>query len=317
LIPGIWTRIGEYDEYDRCVYYLDKTNDYKLGEQIQVTDSNIGFTERTFIITEIERVWPGGGAKLTLGDKAYRLGQIENDLDRRLSKLENQLAGDYDILADFVDFDHEVRFIRDTRTITQNLICDSFIVGHQLDNGKLGYGIKLDDFESNFTVNWAGSGFSLSEETTEVLVGSKSGQLDYVASGTHSVTTTQSFGDISTYTGANSGTPAKGTAGIWINDGANTITTVKLKLGSGASDYAYYTGTIYGADIGGDWQSDWTYLLFDLDDPDSVEGTPDWTACDYAVLEITLTTNSGTISTGSSRIPLSSSMIKVHPSRPV
>jgi len=274
---------------------VDKARDYKLGDMIPVTDSNIGFTERNFIINDIERTWPGAGAKLSLGDSAYRLGQIENDLQSRISKLENQLSGDYNLLADYATFDHSIKFIRDTLVVSQNLVCDSFILGHPEDNGKIGYGIKLDDFTTNFLVNWTGSGFNLSEEAVIVLVGAKSGQLDYVAAGTHSITSTQTFGDVSTYTGTNSGTPSKGTAGVWINNDTSTITEVKLKLGSGASDYAYYTATIYGADLGADWQDDWTYLLFDLDDPDAVEGTPDWTACDYAVIEITLSSVAGTI----------------------
>lgn len=105
-----------------------------------------------------------------------------------------------------------------------------------------------------------------------------------------SITSAQSFGDLSSYTGQNTGTPSQGTAGLWVNNNYSIISTVKLKLGSDSSNYAYYTGSIYDpGSYGFTWQNGWTYLTFDLDVPDSVTGTPDWTACDYAVIEITFT----------------------------
>jgi len=80
---------------------VDKLRNYKLGELVYVNDSARGFSNKPFIITSINRVYPGGGSILTLGDKAYRLGQIENDIMSRINRLESQTSGDYDILADF------------------------------------------------------------------------------------------------------------------------------------------------------------------------------------------------------------------------
>jgi len=100
----------------------DKYNNYKLGELIPVTDSSYGITERDFLITEIERQYPGTGAKLTLGDKAYRLGQIETNLQDRISRLENQLSGDYDILADFRSATAEMTLFAKHITVTKYTI---------------------------------------------------------------------------------------------------------------------------------------------------------------------------------------------------
>ena len=125
---------------------IDKARDYKLAEAISVTDSNIGFAGINFIITEIYRDWPGGGAKLTLGDKAYKLGQYDSLTDARIKRLENILSGDYDVLNASRNFSHNLLVNRTSFNYTYYCICDSFIVGHPV-NGLTGMGIILDDFE--------------------------------------------------------------------------------------------------------------------------------------------------------------------------
>jgi len=271
----------------------DKLYDYKLGEVVPVTDANIGFTEQEFVITEIIREWPGAGAKISLGNKAYKLGQFESMTDARLKRLENLLSGDYEVLNASRGLFHTIEVKRDSMTYDYYCICDSFILGHPT-NGLIGMGEILEDFESGFTANWSTSNCSIAEETTEYLTGVMSCKI--TPTDNCSITTTQSFGDLSSYTGESSGTPSQGTIGLWVNNNTSTISEVRLKIGSSSTDYAYYTGVIYrSTEDGFGWQDDWTYLTFDLDVAESVVGTPDWTAVDYAVIEIDLTTINGDI----------------------
>jgi len=95
--------------------------------------------------------------------------------------------------------------IEETLTSSESLlldttwVCDSFILGTS-DNGKFGLGAILDNFESAVVANWTGSGFSVSAGATAI-VGSGSMQLDYSGVATKTVTTSQSFGDLSNWTG--------------------------------------------------------------------------------------------------------------------
>ena len=114
---------------------VDAVSNYKLGDTIQVTDPGQGFVSKEFVITEIERSYPGNGATLTLGDKLYRLGTDVSEIKKRLDQLEANLSGDYEILADFRSVSHENEFFRKTLVITsdsivgENLIWDHPVYG--------------------------------------------------------------------------------------------------------------------------------------------------------------------------------------------
>jgi len=172
-------------------------------------------------------------------------------------------------------------------------ICDSFVVDHD-ENGIVERdGAELSGFEDH--TDWSASGLSLSDNATStyIWVGSKSMKCDWVASGSATITNTDSQGDLSDSTGTASGTPSKGTCGLWIYRVAGaTFGDVKLRIGSGASDYIECTAD-YISDTS---QADgWNYVTFDLDSPDSTTGTPDWTAVDYIRIEINKTSTTGTV----------------------
>jgi len=105
---------------------IDKIGYYKLGEKVLVTDSNYGLTEQEFIITIIERSWPGGGAKITLGDEAYRLGQLENDIQSRLDALESRLSGDYEVLADFRNATRSMTLLAKSFEVSTNSVAGDY-----------------------------------------------------------------------------------------------------------------------------------------------------------------------------------------------
>jgi len=172
-------------------------------------------------------------------------------------------------------------------------ICDSFIVGHPDDNGRLGIGTILDEFESSVVANWTGSGFTVAAESTTYRVGSAAMNLSYASSGTHTVTSTQSFGDLSSFVGVSSGTPTFGGVGIWVYlANSADISSGSLRLGSSASDYVDTSFVVFGT--GNVLRSGWNYLVAYMDGG-SVTGTPNWTAVDYCRLSFVVNSGSAII----------------------
>jgi hypothetical protein len=100
-----------------------------------------------------------------------------------------------------------------------------------------------------------------------------------------SITSTQTFGDLSAYTTVASGQPTSGTVGLWIFCAAGEVTSATLRIGSSASDYAEvagvmpYPGTYSTVD-------GWNYVVFRLKNS-TVTGTPSWAAVDYAKITFT------------------------------
>jgi hypothetical protein len=120
-----------------------------------------------------------------------------------------------------------------------------------------------------------------------VLVGSKS--LKAVASAsTFSIATTQSFGDLSTYTGVGSGAPTSGTVGIWVYCASGEITSVTLRMGSSSINYSEVAG-VKTYTNGTDTQDGWNYFVFRLTNA-TTTGTPVWTAVAYARIQAVSTT---------------------------
>ncbi len=93
--------------------------------------------------------------------------------------------------------------------------------------------------------------------------------------------------DISGFVGALSGAPTKGRLMGWFKTSDQSkITTLKIRVGSSASDYAEFTFTLRAT-------TDWQYHDLPFTGA-TIVGTPDWTATDAAKLVITETGN-GTI----------------------
>lgn len=121
-----------------------------------------------------------------------------------------------------------------------------------------------------------------------VLVGSKS--LRIVASASpFSIMNTTNWGNLSAYTGQNSGHPTTGTIGLWVYLQAGEITTITLTIGSSASNCVDVAGVKTYTDSF-DTQDGWNYFVFRLKDHTNVVGTPDWTATDYTKIAFTSST---------------------------
>jgi len=101
------------------------------------------------------------------------------------------------------------------------------------------------------------------------------------AGGTATFTASPTAVDISFWTGAANGTPTKGILGFWYECADYTkITNFKIRIGSGAGDYAEETITPTSNNA--------IYHEMDLANA-SITGTPDWTACDYISVVVTET----------------------------
>ena len=225
----------------------------------------------------------------------------KNEVKRRIENLERRRENDTDLIRTITQLDRNFSVRRRYFTYSKSKIYDSFIVGHPI-NGLLGMGVILDDFDAS-TASWTtGGGGALANEGSIYVQNSAAMKATLSLAGGDLIDSTQSYGDLSTYTGAASGTPAQGTVGLWLQfDSVSSFSVsagwLTLRLGSDASNYALYTARSY-ASVNGyeNWGSlslptsltagIWYYMLFDLDAPDSVTGTPDWTAVDYTRIRL-------------------------------
>lgn len=93
--------------------------------------------------------------------------------------------------------------------------------------------------------------------------------------------------DLHNVVGVTTGTPIQGTVGLWCyaEDGS-MVSQIKLRLGTDSSNYAEYTAETFsqrnGLDTGFILADGKNYLLFDLNNPDSVVGSIDWENINYA-----------------------------------
>jgi hypothetical protein len=262
-----------------------------IGEKIYVNDSMNSITGYFLIKNHVER-WPEDTLELHLGDKAWREGDLDGDIQLRLKRLEEEETRNEDVLNIAKVFEHDISVARTSVQVDYGNICDSFILGHS-KNSLLGTSVKLDNFEGDVTTDWTSGEFTIAKDSGTKKTGSNSMKVTSASGQTGYVTSTQSFGDISTQTGVASGSPTKGTAGFHMYVTNDTdITAVTLRIGSGASDYTEVSGTTFESSQ--DWGDEtfslydagWSYVLFDLDNG-SETGTPDWENCDYARIALT------------------------------
>lgn len=190
------------------------------------------------------------------------------------------IVEEYDIAEDFE--------LYEGFDLKKTWVCDSFIFGHSGDNGRFGMGRILDNFEdATVGTDWTGT-LTATRSDEWAMTRSYSMKLEYTGTGTKTIGTTKSFGDLSSYTGVASGLPSQGTIGLWANKILSTDwTTITMKIGSSTGDYLLCTGAIYGTSTGNVTRSGDNYYVFDLD-TGVVIGTPNWTAVDYVLFTVTV-----------------------------
>lgn len=260
-----------------------------IGDTVMVDAPDVNIVNTKYEILELEHNMARGAwySKLTLANSDIDTNaEILREILQQLKEIRSR-GETTTIVTEEYQVNETIDY-SETLDIDTEWICDSFIFDHPGDNARLDYGQLLDSFESNVTTNWTGSDFTESMSSAQYLVGSNTILLEYSGTGTKSTTSTQSFGNLSTETGAASGTPTKGGLGCWVYLAtASDLTAFTVDIGSGASDYATVTMTLYGSTSGNVQRIGWNYFVGKMEEA-SITGTPDWTAVDYCKLNFTL-----------------------------
>jgi len=267
--------------------------DFQLGSKIRVIDAESNI-DRWLVVNSLTYSYPDFTTEIGLGDESLRIYEELSDHEDRIGALEGEVQGTDTLLtvikqiSSFATIDVNIK----EQTVYRERIYDSFILGHS-ENGVLNQGQILDALDA--VGNWTASGTTLSLNTDEDYFQQGEGSLKVAWSsvGAKQVSNTTDSFDISSEAGESSGTPSKGTAAFWIYlTNATDISALKLRIGSDSSNYCeYVVSSMY--QTGGALVAGWNYVRFDLDDPDSVEGTPDWTSADYHLITFTAAVASG------------------------
>lgn len=171
---------------------------------------------------------------------------------------------------------------------------DSRYIINDFVNSTVNYNSTLDNisYANNTAIQaeWieAGDGNNPTVDTSDFMEGTASGIFSWTfAGGTANWAGTPVSKDISELVGVSSGTPTKGRLMGWFKTSSQAnITSLKIRVGSSATDYAELTITLSTS-------TDWQYHEVKFISA-TIVGTPNWTAIDYADLVI-VETASGTI----------------------
>jgi hypothetical protein len=262
-----------------------------VGQQVQVIDSENSIDGYYLVMEYIYR-YPYGYDIVKVGNRELRLDEVQFDTLDRIKRLEEQSLSDQDIAFQGVNIGEDTTEKITELEILLGLVNDSFILSND-EHGVLTVHEVIDTHDST-AGNWSSSDFLLSNEGSTVKVGSGSLKIDMNSNTTGTLSSTTPLGDLSSYTGASSGSPSQGIIGLWLYKPSGvTISAINLRIGSGASDYSEIGYKRFADHVGygsiTDWENDaWQYIVFDLDGGSvATVGTPDWTAVDYRRIEIT------------------------------
>jgi hypothetical protein len=275
------------------------TDEYTLkpGMSVSVTDLNNTNYSGSYVIFEIITNYPDPFDVIKLGTEEINIQRLFETIDERLKIIEGNTDFN-DILRQTISINKEITVSRDSFELEQRKICDSFIANHPV-NGLTSQGIILDAFESGNSANWSGDDLVVSDESTITKQGSGSMKLVYDSSigyTTCALFSAQDYGDLSEYTGVSSGTPTQGTIGLWLYVAdPDDVTELFFNIGSSSTDNITYLGRSYSSVNGYNnfgsltlsLQAGWNYILFDLDNPEILNGTPDWTSVDFSAFGMT------------------------------
>jgi hypothetical protein len=265
----------------------------QIGQTVQIDAPFLNINNTTYEIIEMEHNISLNSATTTLTLANADIdtnAEIIREILQQLKEIREQ--GDTNATVVQEQSINETLKITESMTATNSFAADSFILGHPGDNGKLGWGIILDNLDTSVVANWTGTGFTVAAATTPVIVGTGSMSLTNAAAGTFQVATTQSFGDVSTYTGAANGAPTKGGLGVWIYFNAATdFTSGTVRFGSSSANYAQCNLVLNGTD--NIVRAGWNYFVAYLD-AGAITGTPNWLAASYMRFDIVMA-NAATI----------------------
>jgi len=188
--------------------------DVWAGQRIGVVDT-INDKNVSVIVVAKRTHWPDRAMELQVSTKLFNPTDVEEGILARLKRLEEGLAKNTDLLNIPKRFKVDVGLKPYAQAQDLDLVNDSFIADHP-DNGVADNGAVLDILDTGAS-GWTTSDFTLTNFSREesAAYGTALLKIESASAQTGTLTTTQSMGDISDFTGVSSGTPTKGTCGLW------------------------------------------------------------------------------------------------------
>lgn len=264
-----------------------------VGEIIRSIDNiNKNDIDENLVIKRIKWSYPEGVTEADVGDINTNLLDTMTDIIERIQELEKDVSTT-GVVRFYRSFDNNLRVnLTGTLSSKYRRVNDTFVfnginnIVYDIDEA-----FKIDEMDTPGDYSANGSTV-LSKDTTNFW--SSDGSLKATTTGAITpvtITNSNSLGDLSTALNVSSGTPDRGTFGLWVytTQGAN-ISDIKLRIGSSSSDYIEIDAVYY--DSLASLNSGWTYMIF-VTSTGAVTGTPDWTTVDY--LRISYDTSTDTV----------------------
>ena len=276
------------------------TLNVRVGQQINVIDNiNVPNVNEPITIYATTDYYPENYIEVEVGDKQYTIDDYTTNVLERVKRLEDSQTSSTEASTEIRQPTISFDLAPDITTLDIQIVNDSYIDNHPI-NGALydsGETTLLDDFET--TTGWTGVNASLSNDATvgHFVVNTQGVKASWTGAVSATITKTISTADTHLATGQNTGTPTIGTIGLWCYATLGTsISAISLKIGSDASNYATYLAQTFAQrnSLTGSFtlQDGLNYLVFDLNAPTSVTGTPNWVATAYAQILLTTTATS-------------------------
>jgi hypothetical protein len=264
----------------------------QVGQLVHIVDA-VNVVDGTFLVNRYVFRYPIDYDILYVGPKEWRLIDQQTDILNRIKSLEEEQFRDSDAVVNLVQSQSDAELVPYSMTIYSTNICDSFILGHPDDNGKLGRGAIIDEFEATPPV-WAATNATVSRSSDQAIVGTYSMKVIPSATAVTLLDTT-AHGDLSAYLTDDGFGNMTGVVGLWIYLGAVAdVTAIVLRIGSSSGDYAEITGKVVGQAALTFTVVGWNYVIFRLS-TGAITGTPDWASVDYMRLVATFSAGLATV----------------------
>jgi len=271
---------------------------FAVGDSIQVIDTqNNPSVSGSFTIFGLVKQYPSAVDVVKIGDREFEAPEFWINQSERIHRLERELLSEETVLTELRRTTMSMTAVPHSLVIQEQYINDTFMAGHVI-NGFTYDATEtstVDDFES--AGDWTDQGtptltISNNTEANTHWVGTQGVKVAWAdTTGTGVIRNTQSQGNLTNVTGVSTGTPTRGTGGVWVHGTSGSIiTSLNLRIGSSASDYVDVSGAVF-ADRVAHVESGFfltsgarSLVLFDLNDPATTAGTADWSAIDFTEL---------------------------------
>jgi len=279
---GTTVTLNGYFQRDVGFFYTGQKLHIRIGDADEEEVEVLTYDESTLQIVLVAA--PSG--TVSVGDKIGEIvfGGVVSRVSTRNVVYKSNV--EYDVEAVSFDKIFDKKLISDTwEDVDSRYVINDFV------NTTVNYNRTVDNlsYADNTAIQAAytesGTGSNPTISGVDYLEGTASGVFAWTGSGTAIFTATPASMNLSDFVGVASGTPAKGSLMLWMNPTDYTVlTSIKVRIGSSASDYAELTFKLPAG-------NQWGYALAKFVNA-TVTGTPVWTAVDYVQILIAETATS-------------------------